>query len=565
MLQEKKMSILIVDDIKFNLNVLKSSLNKIENIQILEAMSGQEAVDIALKEDISLILLDIMMPEMDGFETAEILSQQDKTKDIPIIFNTANNLDEKSILNGYKLGGVDYLVKPLSFSLVRKKVELYLNMQRYKLELSNTIEEENKDKEEKTIENKQLSQKLEDQVQIQMALKNAIAKTKKLILQANSAKSAKNSFLANMSHEIRTPIGGIIGIVNLLLEEEPDSEKQKILVRISNQAESLLIKINNILDISKLDANKIKPENINFNLDDILNDIIKRFNHQAKNKNIEIKIAIAENTPLNLKGDSLRISQIIINILDNAIKFAPENSNIYIDTDSQLKENNKHLFSFVIRDEGKGIKKKVLKNIFDIDISAMNLLDEKRSPKQGIGLGLPLSYKFAELLGGNLKVNDIAKGAELEFNLELEENRNVSLSNEIKSLENLEGLKILVAEDNMINQKLGKKLLTKLGAEVEIAKDGLIAFEQYKNAVSADEQFDCILMDCNMPNMDGFESTIAIREWEKDKDLKIPIVALTADTVEDAKENCLNAGMNSCLSKPLKKNKILNMLAEVLK
>ncbi|QFR48761.1 response regulator [Sulfurimonas lithotrophica] len=364
---------------------------------------------------------------------------------------------------------------------------------------------------------------------------------------------AKSEFLANMSHEIRTPLNAIMGFIDLLKEKERDSESLKYLGVINSASNDLLNIINDILDFSKIESGNITIDSINFNPKNEFLTTKKLFEARANEKNIILYLTINE-LPKILKGDVLRIKQVLNNLIGNAIKFTAEGKNIFVDImyyKSQLRVR--------VKDEGIGISKEYQKRIFEPFSQEDNSTTRKYG---GTGLGLSISYNLIKMMGGKLDVkSELNKGSEFYFSIPLEtsdeqEDEKPKLSDIKKELEG----NILLVEDNKANQMFIKVIFKKEKVTYDIANDGFEAIEYFKN-----NKYDVILMDENMPNMSGIETTSKIIEIEKKNKLKhTPIIALTANALKGDKKKFLSAGMDYYLTKPVDKNMLRQVLSEYL-
>ncbi len=537
MSEKSEQLILIVDDNPNNLQVLGSILST-KGYKIALAKSGTEALEFIAKEPPDLVFLDIMMPDMNGFEVCEKLKSQEETRMLPIIFVSALSNPQHKV-KAFETGGVDYITKPFNMAEVVERA-------RVQLELKSTREEYMKT-------NRQLLQ----QINAREKLEEELRKAKEIAEQTTRTKS---NFLASMSHEIRTPMNGIMATASLL-KNTPLNEIQKDYVDIIDySANNLLTIINDILDISKIEAGQITLEHIDFNLHNVVNETLKLLNPKAKEKEINFQAKIDESVPLYAKGDPIRLKQVVINLTNNAIKFTPVGSvTIEVETIEKTEENRKYLFK--IKDTGIGIPEHAKDNLFKEYLQA-----EISTARHfgGTGLGLSISKKLVELMNGEIGFESHeGKGSTFWFTVVLAIGKEppYDLENEIP-LRNGDHhkLSILIAEDNLVNQKVAIATLKNMGYKLEVADDGRIALDMHKK-----NQYDVILMDIQMPVMDGFEATRLIREWEAEQDTgkKVKIIAMTANAMKEDRQKCLDAGMDEYISKPFKSIELARILNDI--
>ena len=373
---------------------------------------------------------------------------------------------------------------------------------------------------------------------------------------AEKSEKVKSEFLANMSHEIRTPLNAMFGFIKILQEKDLDEESKKYLTIIEKSGQNLLTIINDILDFSKLESGKMNVEKIEFNPKEEIEVIQNLFASSASKKDILLKFN-KENLKWCIISDPTRIKQVIANLLSNAVKFTEKHKQIVL---SVKYDEKKEELSVEVSDEGIGIEKEKLKTIF----KAFTQADTSTTRKYGgTGLGLAISYKLIKLLGGELKVeSEVGKGSRFYFTIPAKKTKLIPKEEkkENKKILNEKFDKyILVVEDNPANQMFIEVILEKMGIKFDIANDGVEAVEKFKQ-----NRYDLILMDENMPNMNGIEATKKIRQIEKEEDLKhITIVALTANAIEGDREKFILAGMDYYLSKPIDIEKLKNILKNI--
>ena len=530
--------ILIIDDTPANLQTLARML--VDEYDLYVATSGRDGLKLAEEIRPELILLDVMMPEMDGYKVCRRLKADARLRNIPVVFVTAlADLDAEA--HGLKVGAVDYLTKPVNVPIARQRIHNLVVMESLRREV-----EAQRDH-------------LDDLVR---------ARTADLVIAkeaAEAASRAKSTFLANMSHELRTPMNGVLGMIGLAKKRMSDSKGLDQLGKAERSAENLLGLLNDILDLSKIEAERLTLAMVDFPLVSVLENVNSLLAPKAQEKNLSLMIdappALAD---LHLRGDPLRLGQVLLNLVGNAVKFT-ERGTVAIGVSRLPAADGTVVLRFAVRDTGIGIDPADLTRIFNAFEQADGSMTRKYG---GTGLGLAICKRLVKLMGGEIGVESAPdSGTTFWFTVRLGEAAKDVVppaptlpreSAETHLATGFVGARILLADDEPINQEVACGLLEDAGLAVDVAEDGAQAV-----AMARASYYDLILMDMQMPVMNGIEATQAICADSLNR--KTPILAMTANASGADRDLCLAAGMSDFITKPVNPDKLYETLLFWLK
>jgi len=531
------LKILAIDDNHDNLIVLRAVIaDFLPEATVFTAEQGTTGIGLARSEDPDVILLDIIMPEMDGFSVCRTLKDDADLHIIPVVFLTALKTDRDTRIRAIQAGAEGFLSKPI------ESTELLVQIRAMaKIKAANVA-------------------KRDEQERLTQLVAERTAALEQATLNAQAANQAKSEFLANMSHEIRTPLNGLLGMLQLLQTTPLNTEQHDFVATAIKSSQRLTRLLSDILDLSRFEADKLTLREVGFDLREVRQSVVDLFSVAAGEQDIQFEFCMDNNVPVHLVGDDVRLHQILLNLIGNAIKFSPGGT-VRVSTHQLPQNRNTARLLFVISDTGAGIPANRLHEVFD---PFTQIAQSYTREHQGAGLGLSIVRRIVQLMQGSLEVDsEIGKGTTIYVSLPFERDQSPKLvaTEHQEDTATCSCLHILLAEDDDVNLMAGKHLLEKLGHRVTTAKDGREVLEHVQNT-----DVDLIFMDIQMPKLDGYEATKRIRTFEAfESKPRVPIVAMTAYSMNGDREKFLQAGMNDYIPKPVGVDMLRRAIARVMR
>jgi len=522
-------TVLLIDDQAMIGEAVRRMLSGENDITFHFCNDPAAALQTAAQVAPTIILVDLVMPDIDGLTLVRFFRANQVTRDIPLVVLSTTE-DPKVKASAFERGANDYMVK------LPDRLELIARIRHHSMGYINLLDK-----------NEAFKALLESQRALEKAREVAVAATR-----------AKSDFLACMSHDIRTPMNAIIGMADVLSESELTADQANYLRILRSAGETLLNLINDILDFSKIEAGQLNLEKISFSLRELVADTVAILDVRAREKNLPIRTVIDQVAPDRVLGDPTRVRQILINLVGNALKFTEKGEvTIQVALDPMSTPGS---LLFSVKDTGIGIPREKHTQLFQKFMQVDSSTTRKYG---GTGLGLAICRQLVEMMSGKIWIeSEPGKGSTFFFTLALSVAPDAPEAQAAAPLAapaiNVPPMRILLVDDTPENRMLIQTYLRKTEHTIEVAENGEVALGMFKTA-----PYDVVLMDMQMPVMDGYTATREIRKWETEGGKKVtPVIALTADAMSEDEKNCTKAGCSGFVAKPIRKAKLMDVLAE---
>ena len=526
----KERKIIVVDDNNTNLTACKEILKPY--YEVYTVPSAVKMFDLLKHVMPDMILLDVDMPEMNGYEAAMALKKNDSFKEIPVIF-LSGRIDPKSEMFGLSIGALDYIHKPFVSELLLRRIKTHLSL----IDSKKILEERNRSIEELL------------EIKTREVLQREAAEAA-----AQKASRAKGEFLSRMSHEIRTPLNAIIGMINITMNIDDLQKIKNYLNKANSASKHLLALINDILDISKIEADKFELSHSDFDLEKMLMNIVNVVSVRAGDKHQKFLVNLDRDVPLSIFGDELRLSQVITNLLTNAIKFTPENGKVILSIKMAEETGDDIVLKMEVADTGIGVSEEQQRRLFTSFEQADSSIAQNYG---GTGLGLAISKRIVELMGGTIWIeSELGKGSRFIFTIKVKKGigkGKLELNLDIDK----DNVRILAVDDSEEMRVYFEHIMASFNLPCDVAASGKEAIDLINK--SGDRPYNIFFIDWKMPEMDGIELTKKIKEITNDSSIIIMFSAADADAVED---EVIAAGARRVIPKPIFPSMLVDAINE---
>ena len=560
------MNILVVDDRDENLLALEAVLSD-PGYRLVRARSGREALKEVLDQDFALILLDVVMPGVDGYETAVLIRERPRSRQTPIIFLTANDWGVQHVFRGYTVGAVDYLVKPVSPDVLRSKVAVFVEL--FNKQAALRVAQEGLESEiaERTRElasaNVALSAEIEERVKIERERVDLLKREQAARMDAEAANRLKDEFLATLSHELRTPLNAIMGWAHVLGQSSGDRatvQRAASVIRQNAAVQAQLIE--DILDVSRIVGGRLVLDARPVQMRDVIEDAIESLMPASVAKEIQVERVLVDG--VQVFGDRDRLQQMVWNLVSNALKFTPKGGRVEVELQDEAGD-----VTVRVTDSGIGIPADFLPFVFDRFRQADSSMSRRHS---GLGLGMAIVRHLVELHGGTVSAESDGEGHGATFKLRLPrgtapvpvaaalDTRPAPPDEALGDLDHLHGVHVLIVEDDTDSRNVLALLLQKLGALVEAVPSAREAVDRVRN-----RRPDVLVSDIGMPEEDGYSLIRRVRQMPADAEKKLPAIALTAYVRRQDAEAAIGAGFDCHLPKPVSPAQLIKAIKMVIK
>lgn len=508
--------ILIVDDTPGNVALIEAMLRGI-HASLFRAGSGEEAVAMTAGKEFALVLMDISLPGIDGFTAVRQIRRQKQNKLLNVIYLTAEHDELVLRIKGMQTGAVDFITKPVHRELFVGKVTIFLNLY--------------------------LQRKcLEEEIAKRAVTEKELIRARE---QAEASAQARQQFLSTLSHEIRTPLNAILNMVHFLSGSAPTAEQSEYIDTLRFSAEGMMRLVNQVLEYSKVDSGTVEFCREEFAIRDLVRGIAMSMQPVATRKGLRLESGVSDGVPEVIIGDCSRLTEILMNLISNAIKFTETGQvSLRVEVSDNLADSTELMFH--VTDTGIGIPEDQQDRIFD---SFTQVNPTRHAQHNGTGLGLPITRMLVERQGGRLSVES-KPGLGSTFSFTLPFGKSLKQQVEIPRVRpdlphQMKGLSVLVAEDNIVNRNIVKKILHQWEVNADFAENGKEALQKVRK-----NHYNLVLMDLHMPEMNGYDATRAIRNLGGDYYRNLPIVALTATAFAEDQKKFSSIGLNGYIIKP---------------